>query len=92
MGKLKFVGYAPLYSVELEFFDVKQGKKRVQRKELSDTESIEPFKNSIQRSEEIGIMKDSGLILTAIRVYKGLEIIFDKYCVSNELSSLNDLF
>lgn len=79
------------YRVELEFYNVHDGKKKIQEKTLDESDNIEPFKESVAKSENIGIMYDSGLILTAIRIYKGAEIVYDKYCVGSDLNSLRDL-
>lgn len=37
-------------------------------------------------------MRESGIILTAVRIYKGDEIIYDRYCVNSELKTLLALF
>lgn len=37
-------------------------------------------------------MRESGVVLTAVRIYKGNEIIYDKNCVNNELETLLVLF
>lgn len=80
------------YKVELEFFDTKKSKKTVQQRELTNTDDLNPFRENIAHSTEIGIMRESGVVLTAVRIYKGNEIIYDKYCVNNELETLLVLF
>lgn len=80
------------YKVELEFFDTKNSKKTVQQRELTNADDLNPFRENIAHSDEIGIMRESGVVLTAVRIYKGNEIIYDKYCVNNELETLLVLF
>lgn len=80
------------YKVELEFFDTKNSKKTVQQCELTNADDLNPFRENIAHSDEIGIMRESGVVLTAVRIYKGNEIIYDKYCVNNELETLLVLF
>lgn len=80
------------YKVELEFFDTKNSKKTVQQRELTNANDLNPFRENIAHSDEIGIMRESGVGLTAVRIYKGNEIIYDKYCVNNELETLLVLF
>lgn len=80
------------YKVELEFFDTKNSKKTVQQRELTNADDLNPFRENIAHSDEIGIMRESGIVLTAVRIYKGNEIIYDKYCVNNELETLLVLF
>ena len=80
------------YKVELEFFDTKNSKKTVQQRELTNSDDLNPFRENIAHSDEIGIMRESGVVLTAVRIYKGNEIIYDKYCVNNELETLLVLF
>ena len=80
------------YKVELEFFDTKKSKKTVQQRELTNADDLNSFRENIARSAEIGIMRESGIVLTAVRIYKGNEIIYDKYCVNNELETLLVLF
>lgn len=80
------------YKVELEFFDTKNSKKTVQQRELTNADDLNPFRENIAYSDEIGIMRESGVVLTAVRIYKGNEIIYDKYCVNNELETLLVLF
>lgn len=80
------------YKVELEFFDTKNSKKTVQQCELTNADDLNPFRENIAHSDEIGIMRESGVVLTAVRIYKGNEIIYDKYCVNNELKTLLVLF
>lgn len=80
------------YKVELEFFDTKNSKKTVQQRELTNADDLNPFRENIAHSDEIGIMRESGVVLTAVRIYKGNEIIYDKYCVNNELETLSVLF
>lgn len=80
------------YKVELEFFDTKNSKKTVQQRELTNADDLNPFRKNIAHSDEIGIMRESGIVLTAVRIYKGNEIIYDKYCVNNELETLLVLF
>lgn len=80
------------YKVELEFFDTKKSKKTVQQRELTNADDLNPFRENIAHSDEIGIMRESGIVLTAVRIYKGNEIIYDKYCVNNELETLLVLF
>lgn len=80
------------YKVELEFFDTKNSKKTVQQRELTNADDLNPFRENIAHSDEIGIMRESGVVLTAVIIYKGNEIIYDKYCVNNELETLLVLF
>lgn len=80
------------YRVELEFFNIKEGKKTVQQKTLNRVEDLKLFRDSITKSEEVGIMCTSGVVLTAVRIYKGNEIVYDKYCVNGELNALLELF
>ena len=80
------------YKVELEFFDTKNSKKTVQQRELTNADDLNPFRENIAHSDEIGIMRESGVVFTAVRIYKGNEIIYDKYCVNNELETLLVLF
>jgi hypothetical protein len=80
------------YKVKLEFFDTKNSKKTVQQRELTNADDLNPFRENIAHSDEIGIMRESGVVLTAVRIYKGNEIIYDKYCVNNELETLLVLF
>lgn len=80
------------YKVELEFFDIKNSKKTVHQRELTNADDLNPFRENIAHSDEIGIMRESGVVLTAVRIYKGNEIIYDKYCVNNELETLLVLF
>ena len=80
------------YKVELEFFDTKNSKKTVQQRELTNADDLNPFRENIAHSDEIGIMRESGVVLTAVRIYKGNEIIYDKYFVNNELETLLVLF
>lgn len=80
------------YKVELEFFDTKNSKKTVHQRELTNADDLNPFIENIAHSDEIGIMRESGVVLTAVRIYKGNEIIYDKYCVNNELETLLVLF
>ena len=80
------------YKVELEFFDTKNSKKTVQQRELTNADDLNTFRENIAHSDEIGIMRESGVVLTAVRIYKGNEIIYDKYCVNNELETLLVLF
>lgn len=80
------------YKVELEFFDTKNSKKTVQQRELTNADDLNPFRENIAHSDEIGIMRESGVVLTAVGIYKGNEIIYDKYCVNNELETLLVLF
>ena len=70
----------------------KNSKKTVQQRELTNADDLNPFRENIAHSDEIGIMRESGVVLTAVRIYKGNEIIYDKYCVNNELETLLVLF
>lgn len=98
MGNINIIGRAisPFidgkYKVELEFFNANEGKKTVRQRLLNDKEDLQPFREAIFLTEEVGIMRESGIILTAVRIYKGYEIIYDKYCINGELNTLLDYF
>lgn len=80
------------YRAELEFFNITEGKKTIQEKVLESVEDLKPFRDGVTKSEEVGIICPSGVILTAVRIYKGNEIIYDKYSVNGELNVLLELF
>lgn len=90
-GNIKILGKcASRYSAEVEYFDLSDCKKRVKRLQLKDKTDIDEFRDMYSKSAMIGVLGEPEVVV-AIRILKGDEIIFDRYCQFCELSYLTAL-
>lgn len=83
------------YMAEWEYYDFDKRRKVIERKWPEKPSEIDEFRESLKNIEFIdfnGKLEGQTRILTGFRVYKGDEIVFDRYCQFSELSTLNMLF
>ena len=86
---------APAYMAEYEYYDFIQRKKVVERMWPKEPSEIKQFRESLMNVDFIDFgekLKNESRILTGFRIYKGDEIVYDRYCPMTELSTLNMLF
>lgn len=93
-SNIKIVGRAtPQYMAEWEYYDFYERKKVVERSWPKTNEEIQQFRDKLWKIDFDNLNKtmSGSKVLTAIRLYKGNEIIFDCYCPYPELLTLNTL-
>lgn len=93
-SNIKIIGQAaPQYVAEWEFYDFYERKKVVERGWPTSGEEVQVFREQMKNIDWNNLNKTTSgsRILTAVRFYKGDEIIYDCYCPLRELSMLNTL-
>ena len=96
-SNIKIIGKASRseYMAEWEYFDFYERKKVVERSWPKTQEEVRQFRESLATLDfntfNKGAKIDGHRIFTAIRVYKGDEIIYDRYCQLHEREALEVL-
>lgn len=94
---IEIIGRAgrPEYMVEWEYFDFYERKKVVERSWPETPEEVQKFRDSLAKLDFIAFSKaaklDGRKIFIGIRIYKGNEIIHDRYCPFSETEALREL-
>lgn len=78
------------YSAEVEYFDLRLCRKTVSKVELKSKADIDEFRKVYEQADLIGVV-DNPLIVVAVRILKGDEVIYDRYCQFCELQTLTAL-
>lgn len=93
-SNIKIIGKASRseYMAEWEYFDFYERKKVVERSWPKTPEEVQQFRESLATLDfntfNKGAKLDGHKIFTAIRIYKGDEIIYDRYCQLHEREAL----
>lgn len=93
-SNIKIIGkVAPQYLAEWEYYDFYERRKVVKRHWPKSTEEVRQFQEQLAKTDFQNLNKttEGSKVLTAVRIYKGDEIICDCYCPLRELSMLNTL-
>ena len=83
------------YMAEWEYFDFYERKKVVERTWPETPEQVQQFRENLATLDfntfNKGAELDGRKIFTAIRIYKGDEIIYDRYCQMSNTEALKIL-
>lgn len=82
----------PKYIAELEYFDFYERNKVIERTWPETPEQVQQFRENLST---LDFNKDAELdgrkLFTAIRIYKGDKIIYDRYCKMSDTEALKIL-
>lgn len=96
-SNINIIGKAshPEYMAEWEYFDFYDRKKVVERTWPETPEEVQQFRESLEELDfntfNRGARLDGRKIFTGVRLYKGDEIIYDRYCPFSETEALKIL-
>ena len=96
-SNIKIIGKAgrPEYMAEWEYYDFFERKKVVERTWPNTPEEVQQFRESLAKLDfntfNKGAQFDGRKVFTAVRFYKGDEIIYDRYCPFSETEALKVL-